>query len=184
MPNPTTDELRRVGLDYIKTWLLKPYIWGGDDFIGPDCSGMGVEYLQSIGLKEHGTDATAHGLWLENRQYEVQQMKKGDLAFWFTEGLATHVEIAIDGYHTIGAAGGGRPQFDLDQEVDKLKVEIPGLSGYFELYDTPENNILLWLLRTALFIRQASQQNAQVRIRPVTYRGPNFKICDPFKALK
>ncbi|GAH11032.1 unnamed protein product [marine sediment metagenome] len=36
---PTPNHTRNRAIEYLKTWLGTPYIIGGDDFQGLDCSG-------------------------------------------------------------------------------------------------------------------------------------------------
>ena len=48
---------------YISKWIGKPYIWGGDDFSGFDCSGLIHEALQAAGLENRGYDCTANELY-------------------------------------------------------------------------------------------------------------------------
>jgi cell wall-associated NlpC family hydrolase len=92
----------------------KPYIWGGDDPIkGFDCSGFVIECLKSVGLLPHRGDWTAEGLRqkyaLASRMpYHVTPPKNEvSLVFYMGPTGARHVEICLDGYHNIGASGGG-----------------------------------------------------------------------------
>ena len=101
--------LRSAAVEYAKHFIGLPYQWGGDDpILGFDCSGLIVEILQSVGLLPHASDATANALYLRFRAHELERGYGGCLVFWFNAaGLATHVELMIDDYHTIGASGGG-----------------------------------------------------------------------------
>ena len=115
--------LRSKAVEYAWTFLGLPYIWGGDDPVrGFDCSGLVVEVLQAVGLLPHKSDLTANGLYLRYAQRRVEQGYAGCLVFWFSPaGLATHVELMVDDYHTIGASGGGSsttsPQAAVDQNA-------------------------------------------------------------------
>jgi cell wall-associated NlpC family hydrolase len=168
------EELMRMGL---------PYMWGGDDPIGGfDCSGQIVEILQSVGKMKHGQDATAHDLYLKYKPQTVEAGNAGCLVFWLKNGRATHIEMMANNWQTIGASGGGRPQFNLWNETRKCDflMSIYGKYTRDELKDL-ENTFLLKFVKTELYRQQAADQNAYIKRRPLGYRGENYKICDPFK---
>lgn len=94
----------RVAWSYIGT----PYIWGGDDPRGFDCSGLVIECLQSVGVFPRGQDTTADGLMRRYRAIEAEDAGEGDLVFWTrSNGRAFHVGIVIAPGLYIGAEGGG-----------------------------------------------------------------------------
>ena len=111
MPIMDSYRQRIAAIRYIERFLGQPipYKWGGDDPIeGFDCSGFILEILQAVGLISHGVDMTAGGLYLRYRENKVEKAHTGCLLFWLNQnGRATHVEMAIDAYYTVGAAGGG-----------------------------------------------------------------------------
>ncbi|OGD20342.1 MAG: hypothetical protein A2Y70_02060 [Candidatus Aminicenantes bacterium RBG_13_64_14] len=135
--------LRAAAVRYVWSFLGLPYRWGGDDPVGGfDCSGLIVEVLQGVGLLLHGTDMTANGFYLRYSAHVVTKGYAGCLVFWFNpDNLATHVEMMIDDFHTIGASGGGSATTSSEA---------------------------------------AAQANAYIKMRPLGYRGQNYKICDPF----
>jgi len=99
--------LIKTGLDYIKTFYGKPYIWGGDDAIeGFDCSGLVIEFLKACGIVDENFDATAQEL---SRKYiEVSNPKPGTLVFFGRPENITHVGICLNHLQFIEAGGGGR----------------------------------------------------------------------------
>jgi len=102
--------IRVAAVQYLQRFLGQPipYKWGGNDPIeGFDCSGLILEILQSVGLISHGVDMTADDLYKKYQSNTVEHAHTGCLLFWLnTSGRATHVEMAVDKYYTVGAAGG------------------------------------------------------------------------------
>jgi len=106
----------KTALSYLGT----PYIWGGDDPSGFDCSGFVVECLKTAGLIGEKEDYTADGLMhhlssnVINRPCEFRSApRRGALLFTINRnGKATHVAICLDDYFQIGAGGGTKNTVD------------------------------------------------------------------------
>jgi cell wall-associated NlpC family hydrolase len=85
-----------------------PYVWGGDDPTGFDCSGLCIEILKSVGLLPRVGDWTAAGLYAKFEPRSVLNGDEGVLVFYQTRsGKIIHVEYCIDKELSIGASGGG-----------------------------------------------------------------------------
>jgi len=88
-----------------------PYVWGGDDPSGFDCSGFCIEILKSVGLLPREGDWTAKGLFalFAAAGKQVQAPHEGCLVFWSAgEGKPiSHVEYCLSETLCIGASGGG-----------------------------------------------------------------------------
>ena len=102
------DLMMRVAWHYLGT----PYIWGGDDPSGMDCSGFAIECLQSVGVLPRQGDWSAAGLWdvfKAGRRALYYDYAAGDLIFWRAQDTENiiHVEILVDKTRSIGASGGG-----------------------------------------------------------------------------
>jgi len=99
-----------IFMDTVESQLGRWYIYGGDDPLGFDCSGLVVEALKSIGWLNHGQDFTADGLWHHYRGlYRSDEARRGALVFWFDKsGRATHIGVCSTRWHYIAAEGGGR----------------------------------------------------------------------------
>ena len=98
---------RRWFMHTALSYLGKPYIWGGDDPSGFDCSGLIVECLKTAGLLSEKEDLTANLLLKRYQQLQTESPSDGCLLFWInTEGRAYHVAICLDKHFQISAAGG------------------------------------------------------------------------------
>ncbi len=104
--------LRELALRYAWTWLGRPYVWGGDDPSGIDCSGLVVELLAGVGLVPNGWDATAQGIFDRFRAYQVADPKPGCLVFYQKGGLMTHVGVVLEELIVLQAGGGGSATVD------------------------------------------------------------------------
>lgn len=162
---PTNEERRERALAYLPVFFLTPYFWGGDDFAGIDCSGLMIKILQAVGSLEQNYDTTAHGLWTRFRDRETQEPRAGALVFWFNGDTAVHVEMLIDRHFTIGASGGGRPRLTYEDTI----AENPGWAR------APK-----WWVENQISLEEARRRAAFVQMHPLTYRGPNYRLADPF----
>jgi len=91
------------------SYLGTPYIWGGDDPSGFDCSGYALECLKTVGLVNEDEDYTADGLFRKFSRFRVETAQRGALVFSLDQaGFAYHVAICLDEHFLIGAAGGDR----------------------------------------------------------------------------
>jgi len=89
------------------SYLGQPYIWGGDDPSGFDCSGLVVECLKTIGLMKEHEDATVSQLAERFQSYRVDSPEKGCLLLYKNEQQRFHhVAICLDPFYQISAGGG------------------------------------------------------------------------------
>ena len=85
-----------------------PYIWGGDDPSGFDCSGFVIECLKSAGILNEREDYTAESMRRRFASYTIDKPREGALLFSLNgSGKSFHVVICLDEYFQIGASGGG-----------------------------------------------------------------------------
>ena len=88
-------------------YLGAPYVWGGEDPSGFDCSGFVLECLKSAGVIGEHEDYTADSLMRMFASHSVKEPSEGALLFTLDDkGRATHVVICLDQYFQIGANGG------------------------------------------------------------------------------
>lgn len=107
----------RIGLEYIKSFYGRWYIWGGSDPAGFDCSGLAIEYLKAIGLLGRKGDWTAHMLYKKFEAHETEKPSLGCLCFWWREGRMGHVGIYVGEGLYIGAEGGGSHVKTMEQAI-------------------------------------------------------------------
>ncbi|HKK20176.1 MAG TPA: NlpC/P60 family protein [candidate division Zixibacteria bacterium] len=104
-----------AGLSKARKWFLHtalsylgtPYIWGGDDPSGFDCSGFVIECLKSCGLVGEYDDYSADGLFRKFAPQEIETPEEAALLFYVGGGgKMVHVTICLDHQFQIGASGG------------------------------------------------------------------------------
>jgi len=99
--------MRKLALKIAFKFLGKPYLWGGDDPSGFDCSGFVIEVLKSVGTLPRKGDWTA--AMLARTWTVISDPRPGDLVFWATgTGRIIHIEMCIGKGLAIGASGGSR----------------------------------------------------------------------------
>lgn len=87
--------------------LGTPYIWGGDDPSGFDCSGFVIECLKTAGILSEREDHTAEQLRAKFIGNVIPAPRRGALQFLLgPDGRAFHVVLCLDEYFQIGASGG------------------------------------------------------------------------------
>ncbi len=160
------------------------YYWGGDDSFFLDCSGFIIEIDKSVGLLPHIYDNNADGLWQRFRvglREPDEETQPGDHVFYFDDDYASHIELAINSFQVIGASGGGRPQFDLYDEMkkDNFLASHYGAFSRATFNETCLDDFMIKLLKHFLIINEAIKRNAFIKIRPRKYRA-NSKVCNPF----
>lgn len=102
-----------------------PYIWGGDDPSGFDCSGFVIEILRSVGLIERSGDWTANDL--SKKFIETCSPDEGVLVCYYNKAgdSIVHIEYSIGGGLTIGANGGNATtDSPLDASIQNAFIQV------------------------------------------------------------
>lgn len=108
--NPVTEQLIANALFFLNT----PYLWGGRNFYGIDCSGFvqAVFKLNGIDLKRDAWQQAEQG----NTVDFLPEVKAGDVAFFDNaEGRIIHVGIMLNASEIIHASG--------RVKIDKMDTE-------------------------------------------------------------
>jgi cell wall-associated NlpC family hydrolase len=110
-------------IDYARTFLGTPYIWGGNSPQGYDCSGFVQEVLAFAGVDPKG-DQTAQTLYNHFLVHGLNtSVGAGALVFYgSSRGAISHVSM-MTGKWTIIEAGGG--------DSKCITVEIANKKGAF-----------------------------------------------------
>ena len=84
-------------IDLSKQYLDTPYLWGGRDSMGIDCSGL-IQNLHQINNRPFPRDTDMQELFVTNEVKYEKDLKAGDLVFW-----KGHVAMMIDNSNIIHA---------------------------------------------------------------------------------
>lgn len=122
---------------WMQSVLETPYIWGGDDFKGYDCSGLIQEALAIIGRDPRG-DQTAQGLYdhFVKTQPKTEYAMFSDLVFFgYNSDSICHVAMALNSNLMFEAGGGGyRTINEKMAECHNAKVRIRPISNRNDLH--------------------------------------------------
>ena len=84
-------------IDLSKQYLDTPYLWGGRDSMGIDCSGL-IQNLHQINNRPFPRDTDMQEIYVTNEVKYEKDLKAGDLVFW-----KGHVAMMIDNSNIIHA---------------------------------------------------------------------------------
>lgn len=114
-----------IVVEYAKTFLGKPYLYGGDDpLIGFDCSGLVIECLKSVGMFPL-QDMTAQNLYSYFKPTgTLNKAGPGALCFYGkSTSQISHIAIMINDFQVL-EAGGGTSQTDSFDDAVKQNAFI------------------------------------------------------------
>ena len=99
---------KKIFYDYLMSFIGIPYIWGGYNRDGLDCSGAIQLWLAAIGEDPKG-DQTANKLYKYSKKYYGLSASPflGCLAYYGGKKII-HVAMCLDHYFIIEAGGGSR----------------------------------------------------------------------------
>ena len=126
---PLTLSLQTL-LETTRFFLNTPYLWGGKNALGMDCSGFTQTILSLFGqsILRNASEQAKQGEAVSN----LTQAKAGDLAFFDHEdGKITHVGIIIDPTRIIHCSG--RVKVEKLDETGIYNIEQGGYSHHLVL---------------------------------------------------
>lgn len=111
-------------VEYAKSFLGTPYIWGGNfggrsERGGLDCSGFVCEVLRGVGLLDK-SDLSAQGLYEHYKDSARSQLGKGSVLFFGQHRKQiTHVAIALNDKLMIESGGGNHFTTDVSEAKNR-----------------------------------------------------------------
>ncbi|MBO0453001.1 C40 family peptidase [Candidatus Enterococcus murrayae] len=101
-PEQTTEASRgEQVVNEAEKYIGTPYVWGGKDTSGFDCSGLTQYVYKQVTGKDIGVWTVAQES--SGTQIDVSQAQQGDLLFWGDQGSTYHVAISAGGDQYIHA---------------------------------------------------------------------------------
>ncbi|MFE7522259.1 C40 family peptidase [Streptomyces halstedii] len=97
-PKANTGSLEPA-LSYALAQLGKPYIWGGNGYLGYDCSGLVQQAYRRAGISLPRVASDQYGA---TTKISSSSLRRGDLIFWSSNGRQSGV------HHVAVYLGGGR----------------------------------------------------------------------------
>lgn len=108
-------------IHFLMKFLNIPYKWGGKAPIdGLDCSGFVSIYLKAINILSYHSDLSAQGIHdtLAHFGTTREEARLGDIVFYGTNVKdITHVCVCLSDMLMIGACGGDKTTYDLDDAI-------------------------------------------------------------------
>ncbi|WP_049220734.1 C40 family peptidase, partial [Enterococcus avium] len=100
-PEQTTDSRGQQIVNEAEKYIGTPYVWGGKDTSGFDCSGLTQYVYKQVTGKDIGVWTVAQES--SGTTIDVSQAQQGDLLFWGDQGSSYHVAISAGGDQYIHA---------------------------------------------------------------------------------
>lgn len=120
----------KLFVDLALTYLHIPYLWGGSNFAGLDCSGLLQLLLSHYGIDLPG-DQTAQGLYNHFSKNSVsKEIQMGALVFFGKDTKhVTHCAAMLDKYKLIEAGGGDRSTTTVKRAIEQnAQVRVRALT--------------------------------------------------------
>ena len=122
--------IRKEIVEVSESYLSTPYLWGGKNPFGIDCSGFS-QMVYKINGMQIPRDASQQVSLGQSRNF-IEEAEPGDLAFFDNdEGRVIHVGLVLEGRRIIHASGQVRIDkldhqgiFNVDQKVYTHKLRV------------------------------------------------------------
>ena len=94
-PEQSTNSQGQQIVNEAEKYIGTPYVWGGKDTSGFDCSGLTQYVYKQVTGKDIGVWTVAQES--SGTTIDVSQAQQGDLLFWGDQGSSYHVAISAGG---------------------------------------------------------------------------------------
>ena len=120
---------------YAESHLWIPYIYGGKNYFGLDCSGFVCSVLKGFGMLGYHEELNAQQLF-DRFQTTPRALQRGSLMFFGpSPSSIKHVAIATSPYSMIEAGGGDETCIDMQTAMHKNAcVRRRGTRSRIDLY--------------------------------------------------
>ena len=125
------------------TYINIPYSWGGQTYLGLDCSGMIIKMFHDGGVTLPDMTVKQIYQWALDQKsfYECEPMDEPDCLLFFGKDpeTLTHIELSLGEGLMVGASGAGKNSLTMTPEelaIKDARVKIKPISTRRNLFSS------------------------------------------------